>query len=298
MNILIGSDPEFLVRDTKEDRIVSALDVLPNGKEDKIDLGDGVELYADNANAEASIKPADTEDGLVKSFADLVVKSSTFLAKRGLRLMAQAAHTYEDRDLQHPVARIAGCGVAFNAHTISIQEPPDLSETNLRVCGGHIHMSRDNWKTAKDEEFLVNPYSRVAACRAVEWYLAPVLVLINNDPTGEIRTKNAYSQPGAHRTPPWGLEYRVPSNFWCSDPRFVRLTDRVTRFAVNEGEKDPEYWLNKLDLNIVADIILNSDKKAALDFIKKNHPKEIAKEAKSLARLPYSPYLDKNYGVA
>ncbi len=173
-----------------------------------------------------------------------------------------------------------------------------MSATNLRVCGGHIHTSRENWKTAKDSDFLIDAYSRVAACRAIEWYLSPVLVLINNDPTGEIRTKNAYSQPGAHRTPPWGLEYRVPSNFWCSDPRFVRLTDRVTRFALNECEKNPEYWLEKTDGKIVADIILSANKKDALAFIKKHHPKEIVKEAQSLAKLKYSPFLDKNYGVA
>lgn len=297
LQLTIGSDPEFCLFDRNTNRITSALNYLPNGKEEKLDLGDSFTFYSDNVLAELSMPCGNTTEDTVNNFTQLVRKTSEVLEKYNVRLVAQAAHEFTEEELNHPVAKTAGCSQEFDAIDVGIVEPPDLSTIRLRSAGAHAHIGRQDWKTVDDDAFLIQPWSKIAAIRAMDRYVGTALTYLEKDPTAMAR-KRLYGKAGRHRTPPYGVEYRSPSPYWTSRPELVAFVDSLTRFSTNKCQEDCEKYLNKTyDSREVVEIINTGDAKSAESFIEKHLPASFVKEAKSLNRLKYHPFLDDNYKV-
>jgi hypothetical protein len=69
------------------------------------------------------------------------------------------------------------------------------------VFGGHIHISEYN----------------VDLIRYMDLYLGVPSILMDTD----TRRRELYGKAGAYREKPWGLEYRVLSNFWYKTPELI-----------------------------------------------------------------------------
>ena len=83
---------------------------------------------------------------------------------------------------------------------------PKADDPNLRSCGGHVHIGM---KGSKDEKMAVIQYADL------------VLGVPSVKMDKGITRKKLYGKAGAMRFKPYGVEYRVLSNFWIFDPKLV-----------------------------------------------------------------------------
>lgn len=295
-DITIGSDPEYCLFDSHKKRISSALNYLPNGKEKKVDLGDGYRFFSDNVLGEGEIPPADSGEKLVKNFTQLVKRATEALADKGIRLMAKASHEFLPEDLDNEIALTMGCSVSMDANIIAILEPKNLRETSLRTAGGHCHVGRKDYKTCKSNDFMIEDWSKIAGIRAMDRLLGTTMTYLENDPSAPAR-KALYGKSGEHRCCVYGYEYRVLSNYFVSRPELIFFGDSLARYAVLECQNDPAKYLGEYDFSEVKRIIDTGCQKSALDFIQKELPAHFVKEAKALKKLKFSPWVDENFKI-
>lgn len=293
-DLTVGSDPEFCLFDLHKNRISSALNYLPNGKEDKIDLGDNYRVYSDNVLGEGEIPPARSGEELVNNFTELFKRTTQKLIDRGLRLMVKAAHDFPEEDLQVSAAKAMGCSISYCALEVKVIEPKNLNDISLRTQGGHCHIGRTDYKTCAPDSYLLDPWSKVSTIRALDRVLGVTMTYCENDPSAPKR-KQLYGRAGDHRICVYGCEYRVLGNYWVSRPELVFFVDQLIRHTVKECSEDPQKYLNEYDFSEVRDIINSGDQDAALNFMKRELPKNFVKEAKSLKKLRFEPFLDITY---
>lgn len=292
LQLTIGSDPEFMIRDNNQDKIVSAIPIIQRGKKNPIKAGRS-SYYYDNVNIEGTVEPGETTEGTVRSFRNLVDSIAEMLQKRGCSVLAKSSHTFDDDELQDEEAREAGCSTEFCAHTLEEVTPPQLGQTNFRSAGGHIHIGRVGYKELDNDEFLISRPSKAAAIRAMDHYVGTALAYLENDPSAHER-KELYGKAGRFRPTLYGVEYRTPSPYWVSHPALVEFTDKLTRYAMEKCADNPDYWLD-YDYQDAAEIINSGDAAAAHAWIKAYLPEEFVKEAEALKQLQYNPDIKKNY---
>lgn len=289
--LTIGSDPEYMVE--KDGKIVSAIPIFDyHDKYDRIEFGDGIQGYYDNVNGEFSMNPGASTDETIQQFRNLVKNVGEFLKVKGAKLLAQSSYTFPEEELDHKDAKSAGCSAEFCAHEIDMVEPPVLRQTNFRCAGGHIHIGRIDWREPASE-FLLDDYSKIAAVRAMDFYVGTTLTFLENDPTAPAR-KELYGKAGRHRPTMYGVEYRSLSNYWTSHPKLVSFVDRLTRYAIAQCEDNTKYWQN-FNVKEIANIINTGDVELARQFIETNLPKAFYQEALELKTLPYNPDIAENY---
>lgn len=269
-----GSDPECFLRDNESGEIVSAIDILKRDKHEPIDLGDGVATYYDNAMMEFTIAPAFSKEEFIKSFKSAFDKLSIFLSKEyGNRysMDIRASHEFNDIHMEHPEAKKIGCNPEFSADEVNMITPPDFSG-NLRSSGGHLSLGRQDFDKVDESAPLMDFDGRINLVKLLDYYVGVPFTLVDNDPTSLAR-RNIYGSPSSHRPKPFGLEYRVLSNYWISSPTLVGLVYDLSEFAVHQL------------VNNKHEQIFNTDKKLVNACIKENN-KELAEEILDMIELP------------
>lgn len=216
---MFGCDPEAFVLGPYG-VAVSAAGLLPGTKAEPFKVEFGA-VQVDGMAAEFNIDP-------VSNFKDFNRNISTVMAQ--LEKMLPAGHTLsvvpfmrfsEEAFAAAPdEAKELGCSPDFNAWTGAVNPPPaDPDDPLMRCAAGHIHLS---W-TPPDAVNLADP-QHIMNCRDIvkqlDWYLGGWSVRMDKDPT----RRNLYGRAGACRFKPYGVEYRVLSNFW--------ITTRDRRLAV------------------------------------------------------------------
>lgn len=214
-----GCDPELHLFDVDFNRIVSAIDVLKCDKHNPIDLGDGIKCYADNVLIEASMPPSDTIAGIVRTVGESLRRMQSLLGKR-YRLVAKASHVYDDRDMQDPKAKEAGCSQNFDAYTGEANLPPRF-DGNMRTGSFHIHMG---WS------YLSTPERRVEMIKHLDRCLGLASVVFDVDESAG-RRRQLYGKAGEFRPTPYGVEYRVLGNYVIRSPELLTLAYEIAEYA-------------------------------------------------------------------
>lgn len=287
-NLTFGSDPEFMVLDTKENRIVSAIPLIKHNKNKKIIL-DNAELFYDNVLAEMNLKPGDSKENVIKLFRNGFQSVARHLGKR-YKLVPQASHTFTEKDCDHDDARLFGCDPEFCAYAVETCFPPDCTNT-FRSAGGHIHLGRKDYKDfmvkmdgelVTDDEgrcmidfdrcegvTLIDPASKIAIIRLMDIFVGATIALIDNDSTSVAR-KKLYGKAGRHRPTDYGVEYRSCGNYWLRSPKLVELIYDLSAYvvAIACDEELTNSILNKFDSDKVRETIDNGNKKDALAILR------------------------------
>jgi hypothetical protein len=150
--------------------------------------------------------------------------------------------------LQHPLSHIFGCEPDFNAWTNKENLPPIVPKPGMRSAGGHIHV-----ETAL-------PKLEVIKAMDVTIGLASIFMDKGKD------RRKFYGKPGAFRPKIYGVEYRVPSNFWIFKDAYVASMWLRARHALDMVS-------NGIDLtlmgNRIQNAILNEDKEMAKKLMAK-----------------------------
>ena len=245
---LLGSDPELVIIDA-QGNLKSAIELIDGVKDKPIKIPNGAVIH-DNVNVEFGIDPAANADEWVGRTGS-VMKHIAAMLPKGYSMLAIASSEFPDVELSHPEARAFGCSPDFDAYDQDVNVVPEgAAKSNLRSCGGHIHIGRDG---IEDIDAVC------ATTKAMDVFLGLTSLLLDKDPTSP-RRRSLYGKAGCHRPKPYGLEYRALGNFWVSHPTLTRLMWHL----VNDG-LDAHFngLLSKVQWNLVRRTINESNIQSA-----------------------------------
>ncbi len=233
---LIGSDIEFAVRDRKTGLIVPA-GLLPikgrKGKAEPMNYG-GVEI--DCCGVEITPKPAANADDFVNNILRLTEEVQTKFSD--YEFLDMPSHNFTTTQLESaPEATVMGCDPDYDAWYNTRNPTPNAvlaGIPNLRSFGGHVHIEGGTPAT-------------IVACDAL-------LGLWSSEKDRDRNRRLLYGKAGAFRTKPYGVEYRVLSNFWTMNEDHLRtvfkyadIARKMTIPAIKGmlntmGVADKNYW--------------------------------------------------------
>lgn len=220
----LGSDPEYFLVDNNGKHI-SVIGMVGADKWNPRQLEEmepGFTVQEDNVAVEFGIPPASS--GL-ELYANLfAVKTVSQKLFPGLKFSKLSAVVFDKDQLLHPAAQQFGCEPDFDAwldptvdkygNAGNINPKPTADNCDLRSAGGHIHIETT-------EEPL-------AVVRSMDLFLGVPSVLMDE---GDLR-KQLYGKRGAHRVKPYGVEYRVLSNYWTESKELCTWVWRNTERAL------------------------------------------------------------------
>ena len=222
---LFGADPELFVY--RKGELVSAHDLLPGTKKEPYKVKQGA-VQVDGTAAEFNIDPAATFEEFNDNIETVLAELKALLPKDA-ELRAVSAVRYEPeyfRELPE-VATELGCMPDFNAWTGRVNPPPHLpDDPTLRTASGHLHIG---WTKDTDMTSLQHLLACQDLVKQLDWYLGAWSVETDPDNT----RRGLYGKAGACRYKPYGVEYRVLSNFWVMDEGLrLQVWNRMQR-AIN-----------------------------------------------------------------
>lgn len=202
--LLIGADPEVFVKDIKTEQIQSSIGVLPGSKKKPYRTKHGF-VHKDNVLAEFSVKPSGTKTEFVVNVEASLYDVDMLLKKKGKTFAILASYELDEEYTSHYLANEFGCEADYNVWELDAYDRIFNSGQfgNLRTAGGHIHIGFPAEVTME---------LQISVVKACEYYIGLPSVFMDKDTV----RKSLYGASGSFRPKPYGIEYRVPSNFWLS----------------------------------------------------------------------------------
>lgn len=260
-NYLIGSDIEVFV--AKGDEIVSAEGLIKGTKEKPHKTGrKGCATSLDNISAEFTVNP--TRD--YQEMWEDIVFNLNYLENSlpdGYSIAIQAS-AHLKSGLDTPNARLIGCEPDWCVYTQEVNVKPDISEMDLRVCGGHIHIGA--------KELQGNLSLCEAVIKALDVYVGLPSVLLDDDR----ERRELYGKAGALRFPKHGVEYRTPSNFWIKSKEMVEWMFQNVDMAIQSVNNGVSF--QELESEIVSTIDTCDVEKAETLCKQLNIPLHVSKQ--------------------
>ena len=213
----VGCDPEVFLIDPNTKRPVSSVGIVPGTKSQPFQLEslpEGCTVQQDNVAIEFGIPPC-TDSEAWRVYLNSVKSAAKKQIVRGLSFSRDSAIIFPQDQLQTAEANTFGCEADYNAWTKEVNPKPEASDPRLRTAGGHVHIG-----TVKK----VDPFVLARWCDVL---LGLPSVLMDK---GELR-KEMYGKAGAMRVKPYGIEYRVLSNFWFLDDKYYDWVFNSARVA-------------------------------------------------------------------
>lgn len=234
--VQLGGDPEFFVRNVKTGDIVPSCGLIGGDKGSGLEVGPGVRWLEDNVSVELNFDPI--QDGemfgwtLANSYMPFLVHE---LEKRNLSPVFVPSHTFKVEDLVHPKAMTFGCEPDFCAYDVDTKKPRDVDSMGFkmeRFCGGHLHLAFNN----RDDIPIW------AIAMLMDAYVGLPMVCVEKQ--GSRRA--SYGLAGLYRPKPYGIEYRVLSNFWLEQAWLL--------WTKNEGSSinTRNVWLNHFAMSVMS----------------------------------------------
>lgn len=232
--MFLGADPEVFMQDAAE-AFISAIGIVDGTKQKpaQLPLGDGFAVQQDNVAVEFNIPPADSKQQFINNIQRAMSFLSDEVAKHGCHFVnVSATDKFDQLALMHPLALEFGCDPDFNAWQRGRANPrPRATNTALRSCGGHVHVGyefqgkQDMLRFVKYLDLLLG---------------VPAKIMDHGKERMQL-----YGKMGAHRPKPYGVEYRVLSNFWIFDEKYTGWVwdathDAINRFEANSIDIDSE----------------------------------------------------------
>lgn len=260
--VLFGADPEAFVKDKNTGEIVSAIGLIPGDKDNPHKISEqGHAIQTDNVMVEFCI-PASKNPLEIFGHMTYCLDVINTMLPDNIETVIQASAILDKRHLKSKQARTFGCDPDFNVYTLSPNIAPD-SKGNLRSAGGHIHVGYDE----------PNFQNNLKIIRAMDLFLGVPSILLDKD----TERKKMYGKAGAYREKPYGVEYRVLSNFWIKDQVSVewayKQTMKAVEFASEEDwiddktSADIQLAINNQDLDLACKLAKRFD--ILLDFQEK-----------------------------
>ena len=223
MTVLIGADPEFFLK--KGESYHSAHGIIPGTKKDPFKVEKGA-IQVDGMAVEFNIDPARSAKELVVNINTVMGELRKMIPKDFDFAIEPAAHFSEEHMKTQPEEALElGCDPDFNAYTLR-PNPRPSSATTLRTAAGHVHIGFTEGANVNDPGHIQDCASLV---RQLDAWLGVPSVLRDRDVT----RRTLYGKAGAFRPKPYGVEYRVLSNFWLKSEEAINWVWNQTQACVD-----------------------------------------------------------------
>jgi hypothetical protein len=251
MTTLVGADPELFT--FEGDTPVSGHGLIPGDKEDPHPVEDGA-VQVDGMALEFNIAPADNEECFVNNIHSVMAQLKSMVPDKELLPIPSVDFGEEYMAAQPKEAKELGCLPDNNAWLGGVENVPPDERTTIRAAGGHVHLGWCEDANVHDPEFL-NDCCELA--KQLDYMLGVPSVFLDSDTV----RRSLYGKAGAFRPKPYGLEYRVLSNFWLKDEQHIRWVYSTAVRAIELLKEGMKYE----DLHGMAayDIINRGDVEAA-----------------------------------
>ena len=215
-NFKFGCDPELFVVDG-DGKFVCADGLIPGTKDEpfKVELG---AVQVDGMAAEFNTDPAESFEEFDRNVST-VLRQLKGMLPRGYDLVALPSVRFEQDvwDSAPYHAKVLGCTPDYNAWTGEANSPPeDKDNPTLRTASGHLHIGWTDDVDTTDATHIGHCQDLV---KQLDLYLGGWSLQHDTDPT----RRRLYGKAGACRYKPYGVEYRVLSNFWVTSKTTRRL---------------------------------------------------------------------------
>lgn len=242
--ILIGSDPELFILNLANQKVISAIGLIPGTKENphKVDDRDYFAIQTDNVLAEFNIPP--TND--IMAFSENIDYMKEFIRQyvkqtdKNYDILCAGSAVLDRIEFWHPQSMEFGCEPDFNVYTNKKNIFKPNEEFGFRSAGCHIHVGYENPKIKTNLEII----------KYLDVYLGLPSVLIDPD----TKRKELYGKAGAFRMCKYGCEYRVLSGFFIN-------SKESTDFVFKQTMKALEALNNNVDVPNPEDVerIINTN---------------------------------------
>ena len=244
----VGADPEVFLKD-KSGKYISSVGIVPGTKSNPHQLDGydpGFTVQQDNVAIEFGIPPAMHRETFI-NYINSVKGGAKKQIIKGLNFSTESAVYFPQDQLMTAEANTFGCEADFNAWTKEVNPSPNAADSHLRTAGGHIHLGSlaDKWQMG----------------RWMDVFIGLPSVLMDN---GELR-KSRYGKAGAVRLKPYGVEYRVPSNFWIFDKKLIGWVFDSTQVAHHLAYTG-SHIIDPLDAKDIQKAINTNDKALAKEL--------------------------------
>lgn len=254
-NVKVGSDPELFIINSKTNKVVSSIGLIPGEKNKAYrapDMPKGYGLQIDNVLAEFNIPATNKKEKFIASIEYMKNYIRDYVQKVNpdYDIQCIASRDVDEDQLQHPIAKLFGCDVSYNAYTEDENPKPDGERGTLRSAGCHFHISYKNPNAATSIQLI----------KYLDMYLGiPSVVL---DPDTKRRT--LYGKAGDFRLKAYGFEYRSLSSYMMSSPEMLDFVWNGIQKAIHAYNHD--YPL--INPGLVQSVINTSDFETAKELIK------------------------------
>lgn len=261
----VGADPELFIINTKTNKVVSSIGLIPGIKDhpyvgDDMPRGFGIEI--DNILAEFNIPPCHTITEWVHNIEYMKDYIRSFVQRTNpdYDIKCSAYEIVDPDQLKSKEAKEFGCSPDYNVYTMNANPKPEGAKQNGRSAGFHVHLGYPDH----------NIETSLLLIRYFDVYLGLTSLLYDKD----ARRRNLYGKAGAFRLQEWGLEYRSLSSAMMQDTERIEFVfNQVQRaiYAFNHG-------FNLPDSSVVVTAINNSDEELAKKLINKFSLLDVGKE--------------------
>lgn len=230
-----GCDPELFVIDGNGE-YVCADGLIPGTKAEPFKVERGA-VQVDGMAAEFNTDPAETYQEFSDSI-DAVMAQLQGMLPVGYKLVAVPSATFSKKvwDKAPDHAKELGCTPDFDAWEGRVNPPPNPAKNpRMRTASGHLHIGWTDNAQLDDIQYLM-------ACRdlvkQLDWYLGAWSVYKDPDKN----RRELYGKAGAMRFKPYGVEYRVLSNFWLKSPELRLETWNRLQTAILEMRSASKFY--------------------------------------------------------
>lgn len=139
-NIKVGSDPELFIVNSKTNKVISSIGLIPGEKNRAYrapDMPKGYGLQIDNILAEFNIPATNKKEKFINAIEYMKDYIREYVQKTDSDYDIQciASRDVDEDQLQHPIAKLFGCDVSYNAYTEDENPKPDGERGTLRSAG-------------------------------------------------------------------------------------------------------------------------------------------------------------------
>jgi hypothetical protein len=267
LEVTLGSDPELMLFDIEQNKMVSAIKVLCNDKKTPTSLGDGILMYADNVLVETAFPPAKTKEDFIETIRKAFQRMQLALGRK-FKLHPQAAFNFEKDQLDDKRAWESGCDPNFDVYLGRANERADFT-SGLRTGSFHIHVGNQEWET-NPEGLLMSDESKGMAIRLLDIFVGVPSVIFDRDFSSGTRRK-LYGKAGEHRPTPYGIEYRVLGNYALRNPEMVNLVVDLLDYALDQiRDNKAEELIRRMNSSMVQTAINENSTVAAMEVLKES----------------------------
>ena len=250
-SIRLGSDPEFFFK--KYGRVVPSTQVIPEEG--------GEHVVRDGFQGELNPRADTCRQVAGEAIYEALEEAESYASRSKAEVCISVGEVVDDKTFLSVPSheRRFGCMPTLNPYE-NTKRSKGIRE-RFRAGAGHIHLgSRKLLELYEKEPIKVISLLDIAC--------GLPCVLIDRDPAN-IKRREQYGRAGEHRVKPYGLEYRVPSNFWLKHYTLWSMVSGFARNGVNLAVAPfAQDIIDGMDMNAVRKAINDNDKELAMKLVK------------------------------